>query len=418
VRLEHITCAAERGNIAYLLVLLEAELSPQRPRNPVNLVLVIDRSSSMRGPRLDQALATACQVLARLDHRDRLSLLTFDSAVRTVFGPEPVTEVGRQRAVEAITAVDTGSGTNLGNAIKIGAEVVRSGFLRGSRSRLILLTDGQPTVGITNHERLCELVAREAERGITTTTMGLGEAFDDDLLAGIARFGRGRFYYLAEPADIPAAFGRELTGVFSLTATDVALKLAPCQSVRSVELLHRVSSRPVDDGLLVNIGEVAADAPRTLLFRLGRSPGASFQLGSLTLTYRDVDGRAEHPRIFGVELSHPAPPEVVRAVTAERMRIAVAQAIDAAWVRRAGGDGLQALSALADVQRDLERERDHGSLALHDAEILLYEVRAAGEAILKTAVEREQARRSMRERTQITLLGHSLSHLPLEDEET
>src|SRR5262249_10228634 len=121
--------------------------------------------------------------------------------------------------------------------------------------------------------------------------------------------------------------------------------------------------------------------------------------------------------IVGVELQQPAMPYVVRAVTAERLRIEVARAVDTAWARRAGGDSMQALSALADVQRELERERDNGGLAFEDAGALLDDVRSAGEAILKSAAEREQLRRGMKERSQVTLLGHSLVRRAAESEE-
>src|SRR5262249_37081620 len=82
-------------------------------RRPVNLVLVLDRSSSMRGPRLAQAVLAVRRVLERLDERDRLGVVTFDAAARVIVPPGPVTDEARRRLNAELEKLDTGAGTNL-----------------------------------------------------------------------------------------------------------------------------------------------------------------------------------------------------------------------------------------------------------------------------------------------------------------
>src|SRR5262249_48988431 len=87
----------------------------ERPptRRPVNMVLVLDRSSSMRGPRLAQAILAVRRVLERLDERDRLGVVTFDAGVRVLLPPGPVTDEARRRLNAELEKLDTGAGTNL-----------------------------------------------------------------------------------------------------------------------------------------------------------------------------------------------------------------------------------------------------------------------------------------------------------------
>lgn len=418
MRVETLADVREDGSLIYLLASVTPTLAISAERNPVNLALVIDRSSSMRGPRIRQALAAARELASRLEARDRLTLIAFDNAARTVFGPDNVSERGKEEVLAALDSIETGVGTNVAAAIRAGADAITSGFVRGALSRLILLTDGQPSVGITDASRLCALVEKEYARGVSTTTMGLGHSFEDELLAEMARRGRGGFYYLASPADIPAAFGRELDGVFSIAATETKLKFLPHDDVVSVEVLHRLPSVVLDDRLEVEIGEVATGAPRHVLLKIVRNPlsGAS-NLGTLTLTHKRPGGKRGDPKIIGVELPAGRDDAARRVVHTERLRLAVASAVDTAWARRASSDSSGALFGLEKIrERVLEAREDKTA----DPDViagLLADMSAAESAVEKSAAEREELRRGMREQSQVTLLGRSVvTRLPRDED--
>jgi uncharacterized protein YegL len=416
MRVELLTDISETGSTVYLLVRVEAEAPASAQRMPVNLALVLDRSSSMRGPRIAHAVAAVRQVVQQLDVRDRLSVIAFDASARSLFGPANVTPETRRLLDEALAGLRTGVGTNLAAGIKKGADAVRSGFVRGAISRMVLLTDGQPSLGITDSGRLCALAEKEATGGVSITTMGLGEGFDDELLAELARSGRGGFHYLAGAADIPGAFGRELAGVFAIAATQTEIVLRPAEHVATAELMHRLPSRPRDDGLVVEMGELAAATPRQVLFQLtraadvaGKGPGKTIdaRCGTLTVTYRLPDGSAGDAHLLGVEAPAAPVPEHRRIITLERTRLAVASAVDTAWARRASGDSMRALAALGDIKAEVLRLRSEDRADPEALGQLLQDIAEAEAAVVKSSAERERARRSMRERSHITLLGQS-----------
>jgi len=418
MRLDVLTEVTDGGSTVHLLARVSAEVPAPGGRPPVNLALVIDRSSSMRGPRLAQAVRAASLVVERLEPRDRLTVVAFDAGARVVFGPDGPSDASKEKLQRALAGLETGVGTNLAAGIKLGADKIRSGYVRGALSRLILLTDGQPSVGITDTDRLSALAAVEGGSGAPITCMGIGDGFEEELLADMARRSGGGFYYLASPADIPAAFGRELAGLFAIAAIGAELKLVPDDPITSVDLLHRLPSRPVEDGLVVDVGEVAAGEPRLVLFRLARDPSAdSRHLATLRLSYRTADGKPGDGAITGVELPRLPVSEASRTVLVERLRLACAAAVDLAWARRAAGDREVAVAGLDEVRRQVAAARAAGGAGSDDLDELLRDLGEAEGAVRASEAERERVRRRLKERNQVTLLGHStLVRAPFDDE--
>jgi Ca-activated chloride channel family protein len=420
MRLQTFTTPLEDPRVVYSLVRLSADannVEKAPTRRPINLALVVDRSSSMRGPRLAQAALAVRQIVDRLEERDRLSIVAFDAQTRVLFAPAAVTPEARVQIGQALDELRTGAGTNLYAGLKKGCELVGSGFVREALARVILLTDGQASMGPTDPDKLCGLAAEGTERSITTTTMGIGEGFDDDLLDSMARAGKGSFYYLANAAAIPAAFGRELSGVFSIAATDVELKILPQAEIATCEVLHRLTTRATPEGLIVELGEVAANAPRQILVKLVRTqPEPGKLLAKLALTFRDAEGKPSEAHLDRlVAPSLPLSPDVAE-VALERLRLAVVTAIDEAWARRAGGHRAESLQALANVRAAIAGARERNLAPAPALDALLGEITATEGALATAASEREKARRAARERSHVTLLGHSVVQ-PVDHEE-
>jgi len=427
LRVETFTASLEDPRVVYSLIRLAAATDPGATpyrdpgappgsalRRPVNLALVIDRSSSMRGPRLAQAILAVRRVVERLDERDRLAVISFDAGVRVLLPAGPVNFDARRRLNIELERLETGAGTNLAAGWKKGCELVAAAYVREAVARVVLLTDGLPSVGIRDVEKLGAIAELEAARGVSTTAMGIGEAFDDDLLGEIARRGHGGFYYLATPESIPAAFGRELAGVFAIAATRVELKIVLEDRVSSCEVLHRVPTRAAPDGLMIEIGEIAHGAPRQVLVRLMRAASPDFGDGDVpsgllakaAVTYRDAAGReaAHLARIASGSASR----EELAEVALERLRLASATAVDEAWARRASGHRDQAIAALAEIRSAIAGARDRNLAPRAVLDQMSAEIVMTEEALAGAAREAERFRRAARERSHVTLLGQSV----------
>jgi Ca-activated chloride channel family protein len=118
-----------------------------------------------------------------------------------------------------------------------GFKEVKKTFLETQINRILLLTDGMANVGITNHQALVKKAEEIAQSGVQVSTFGLGEEFEEDLLQQMAEAGKGNFYYIETPDQIPGIFEQELTGLLSIVAQNLVLTIKPSEEVRVTGIL-------------------------------------------------------------------------------------------------------------------------------------------------------------------------------------
>ncbi len=188
-----------------------------------NLVLVVDRSGSMAGARLQALRGALAAVVDSLAERDTFAVVAFGSEVETVVPAQRRDQAGD---VETIFAqLQPAGGAALYDALNQGAAQLRRYSGSTTINHLVLVTDGAPTKGPREPDdfyRLAEVFARE---GITLSTIGIGDEFDEDLLAGLARAGNGRFRFVDEPAKLRDAMLADVAPLESAVARDAELTI-------------------------------------------------------------------------------------------------------------------------------------------------------------------------------------------------
>lgn len=207
-------------------------------RPPVNLALVLDRSGSMAGEKIERARAAALEVLRRLSADDVFALVAYDSTAQTLI---PAQHVGDGRTLEeAILGIRAGGGTALFSGVSLGAAEVRK-HTEDSRyfHRIVLLSDGQANVGPSSPEELGRLGAALQREGISVTTVGLGLGYNEDLMTRLAMRSDGNTYFAAAGADLPRIFAAELGDVFAVVARRVVVEIDFPAGVRPLAFVGR-----------------------------------------------------------------------------------------------------------------------------------------------------------------------------------
>ncbi len=197
----------------------------QRPRPPLNLALVIDRSGSMAGHPLHMAREAAQAAVRQLHPQDRVSIVTFDDHVDVLVPSQFVTDPAG--ILTALAGIDSGGSTALHAGWFAGATEVATHLQPGALNRVILLTDGQANVGLQRLTDIAPQVRGLAERGVSTSAIGLGTHYDEDLLLGVANAGDGNFEHVEDPAKLPSFFEAELQGLGRTTGRTVSLGVEP-----------------------------------------------------------------------------------------------------------------------------------------------------------------------------------------------
>jgi Ca-activated chloride channel family protein len=339
--------------ILYVLANIQAAQSDRRSqRLPLNLCLVIDRSTSMQGARLEQVKAATYQLIDGLDQNDTFSVVTFSDHSEVVWsshvGSDPI------RAKAKVAAIQASGGTEILQGMLAGLGELEKGRRVQTISHMILLTDGQ-TYG---DEEQCLAQAVEAKKhGISITCMGLGEDWNDTLLDAIAARSGGPSAYVATSDDVQRIFQEQLHGLGTLYATNLqwTLRMAEGVSLKNAFRLTPYLVRLAPDKDVISLGTLQTDSPVMLLLEFiipSQSPG-SHRLAQFDLTC-DVpvlDRKGEHLRQnlafnFTTQTSS-APPSVPPAILSALAKVTIFQIQENAWKSLEKGD-------VADATRRLE----------------------------------------------------------------
>lgn len=189
-------------------------------RPPLNLALVIDTSGSMEGEAIAYVREGLMRMLDGLEAKDSISLVTFSSSahlqVEAVTGDAP-------ELINAIDAIAANGGTNIYDGLRTGFEVVDAHRLEGAQNRVVFLSDGMATDGITNNAKIVSMAAGFAAEGYGLTTIGVGTTFDADLMRSLSEQASGNFYFLQDPAAVQEVFHEEVTSFLVPLAEDVSI---------------------------------------------------------------------------------------------------------------------------------------------------------------------------------------------------
>jgi Ca-activated chloride channel family protein len=204
-------------------VLLEytpiAENLENIPSPPLNICLLIDRSTSMKGQNLDIVKATAIQILRRLRSQDTLSLIAFSDRAEVMV---PSTRNGDLIKLEArIQMLQTSGGTEIYNGLVSAYTEVKRAYNPAYINHIILLTDGR-TFGDENN--CLELAYEAAKQNIGISGLGIGHEWNDEFLDELARRTGGSCIYVSKPQDIQRLLMEKFDHLWQIYADNVILE--------------------------------------------------------------------------------------------------------------------------------------------------------------------------------------------------
>jgi Ca-activated chloride channel family protein len=179
----------------------------------------------MSGEKLPYVQLAAQHLLDLLGEQDRVSVVAYDDEITVVAPSTPVSAETRRWMKERIQAIHTGGSTNLSEGWLTGCGQVAAQHADGQLERALLLTDGQANVGIQEPEELAVHARELCNRGISTSTFGVGEGVNEHLLEAMSTVGGGSYYYIGSPQEIPAIFQSEFSELASAAARDVEITL-------------------------------------------------------------------------------------------------------------------------------------------------------------------------------------------------
>lgn len=286
---------ANQGCERYAWLTLHLPNPPRQiDRLPLNLSLIIDRSGSMSGDKLEYVKEAAIHALRLLTEADRAAVVIYDDAVELLASSRAITSDARDDMIRRIRQVRTGGMTNLSGGWFTGCDQIADFMTKDYLNRALLLTDGLANVGMTDQEQLVMQAKEVRRRGISTTTFGVGHDFNQFLLQGIADGGGGHFYFIDKPNQIPNYFQGELGELLTTVARELTLDLNLPSGVE-VEVLNDTLHERLGQTLRLFLGDAYAGEVRHLGLKLKLPARALGQDLALTFTLSYEDSRQRQP---------------------------------------------------------------------------------------------------------------------------
>lgn len=260
-------------------------------RTPMNLCLVIDRSGSMEGAPLEYAKAACSYVVDLLTPDDVLSIVTFEEVVDLLMAPQRVTN--RELIKAGIQQLQPGNTTNLHGGIALGVQQLLQTAEPTRATRMIVLSDGDPTAGIKDFGALTSYASEVKARGITITFLGFGPDYNEELLAAMAKRSGGNYYYVPQPQLLGEIFRTELEKLMTVAARNLSLNL---KLARWVSLRSSHGQDGNDREITIPLADLERGAvmQQVFDFEFPNHPLGWYRVAAGTLTYDDsTTGRQE-----------------------------------------------------------------------------------------------------------------------------
>ncbi len=257
-------------------------------RAPVNVAIVLDRSGSMSGTKIEEAKRAALMAIGQLRDDDIVSIVTYQSTVDVLV---PATKLYDRDAISnAIRSIRAGGRTALFAGVSKGARELKKFLNRNRVNTLLLLSDGLANVGPSSPGELAQLGTSLARQGVTVTTIGLGLQYNEDLMTRLAMASDGNHFFVENETDLEAAFATEFGDALSTVAQGVTIDIVCPNGVRPIRVVGR-EAHITGQRVHASMNQLYRDQTRYLVLEVDVTPaaaGRARQVADVTVGYHDM----------------------------------------------------------------------------------------------------------------------------------
>ena len=261
-----------RSGAKLIRIGIQAKEVSQAALPPVNLVFLVDVSGSMYSrDKLPMVKYTLCTLAHQTRAQDRITLVTYADGNKVVLPPTPGNQ--RQKILAALDSLKAGGSTAGENAIQQAYQAAQRAYIRNGINRILLATDGDFNVGITDFNTLRSMVAEKRKSGISLTTLGFGSGnYNERLMEQLADAGDGNYSYIDSPEEAQKVLHRQLSSTLATVAQDVKIQVefnpATVKEYRLIGYENRMLAREDFNNDQVDAGDIGAGHNVTALYEI------------------------------------------------------------------------------------------------------------------------------------------------------
>lgn len=239
---------------------------------PSNLVFLVDVSGSMDEPdKLELAKSSLKILTQQLRPQDTISLVTY--AGNTEIALPATSGSDKAKILAAIERLNAQGSTNGEAAIKLAYQQARANFKKDGINRILMLTDGDFNVGVSDVDEMLDIIRRERDSGVSLSTFGFGEGnLNDYMMEQVADNGNGNYSYIDSLGEAKKALVDEMSSTFNTVAKDVKVQVefnpATVKEWRLIGYENRVLKTEDFNNDKIDAGDLGAGKSVVALFEV------------------------------------------------------------------------------------------------------------------------------------------------------
>ena len=225
----------KKQNIWFRVGVEGFQLEADKKRPGVNLAIVLDKSGSMQGEKIQRAREAAIDAIGMLQATDIISIITYDSTVNVLVPATKLTD--KEDVIAKINSIGADGNTALFAGVSKGAAEVRKFLDKERVNRVILLSDGMANVGPSSPGELGNLGKSLVKENISVSTLGLGLGYNEDLMVQLASASGGNHLFIEDASELADIFRNEFNDALSVVAQEVEINVTLPEGVRPIRVL-------------------------------------------------------------------------------------------------------------------------------------------------------------------------------------
>ena len=287
---------------------------PQEERKPVSLTFLIDTSGSMDAPnKLPLLKRSLALLLDTLDERDSISIVTYAGSAGVVLGPTQAHQ--KSLILNAMDRLEAGGGTAGSEGLALAYRVAEDSTIEGGVNRVLLATDGDFNLGISDPDQLKEFIERRRDMGISLSVLGFGMGnYGDDTMQSLAQNGNGNASYISDFTEARKVLVEEVGGTLETIAKDVKIQIefnpAAVAEYRLIGYETRALATQDFNNDRVDAGDIGAGHTVTALYEITPVGSKSSLIEPLRYgSSRETDATTSVDEIAFIKLRYKLPDE-------------------------------------------------------------------------------------------------------------
>lgn len=291
-RLGHAIIPSERGSESFLFVDINADATKEAATPAaLNLAIVIDRSGSMRGKRLKNAIEGARTALSQLRDGDVVSVISYGQQAEVIVSPTVISQTSRAGVLTELGKVRARGETCISCGIDLAMRMARAND--DKVTRIVLLSDGEATVGVQDLNGFTRIAEGCRKSNMAITTIGVDVDYNERIMAALARVSNGRHHFVDRPDQLAGIFTKEMDSLAKTLAVNAEITVDLEPGVFVDQVFDRSFERQ-GNRLIVPLGTFAQNDRKTLLvkLRVPQGPEGERPIANVKFRYDDLaEGR-------------------------------------------------------------------------------------------------------------------------------